>query len=136
MRTVLCDYCGNPAVLCDSGRVYHGRSYGLIWYCAQDQAWVGVHKNNKAHAPLGRLANAELRRWKQNAHAVFDPLWERAIRKYGSKTKARGRAYAWLAEKLGIPLEQCHIGRFDVAQCKQVVEVCKPYAKGGSHGLS
>ena len=62
--SITCDYCGRPAQLTDSAIVY-GRSYGLIYYCAPCQAWVGVHKGTTT--PLGRLANHELREWKKAA---------------------------------------------------------------------
>lgn len=71
---VVCPYCGNKAELVDSAVVY-GRSYGIIWLCYPCDAYVGVHKNSPRHAPLGRLANKELREWKMRAHEVFDQLW-------------------------------------------------------------
>ena len=112
--TKLCDYCGQPALYTDSAVVY-GRSYGMIYYCPPCHAWVGVHRGTDK--PLGRLANAELRDWKKKAHAAFDPLWQ------GGRMK-RNAAYAWLAQKLGIPEKQAHIGMFDVWQCQQVVRIC------------
>lgn len=117
MRKVICDYCGKPAQFVDSAIVYHGHSYGMIYYCHDCNAWVGCHKDSDA--PLGRLANAELRNWKRGAHAVFDPLWRRRI--IGNRQKA----YAWLSEQMGLPPEKTHIGMFDVDQCKQVIRLCK-----------
>ncbi|WP_369012530.1 zinc-finger-containing protein, partial [Escherichia coli] len=38
--------------------------------------------------------------------------------------KPRGQAYKWLAETLGIPQQDCHMGLFDVARCKQVILIC------------
>jgi len=73
---VICPYCGKNAVLTDSAVVYHGRSYGMIWLCRPCWAYVGTHKNSRKHAPLGRIANAELRDWKKKVHAAFDPLWK------------------------------------------------------------
>jgi hypothetical protein len=97
----------------------------MIYYCAPCQAWVGVHKGtNKA---LGRLANAELREWKKEAHKYFDPLWQAKIKQGYTKTQARRRAYKWLSQQMGIPVKETHIGMFDVDQCKQVVEICKRY---------
>ncbi|MPN54908.1 hypothetical protein SDC9_202586 [bioreactor metagenome] len=61
----LCDYCGKPAIYTDSSRVY-GKSYGMIYYCPDCHAWVGVHRGTDK--PLGRLADAELRDWKKKAH--------------------------------------------------------------------
>lgn len=113
---ILCDYCGKPAHFVDSALVYNGNSYGMIWYCPDCQAWVGVHKGT--NVPLGRLANAELRHWKRGAHAAFDPLWR------GKSSFTRRAAYAWLSEEMGLPPEKTHIGMFDIDQCKQCIEIC------------
>lgn len=119
-----CPYCNRPTKYVDSAVVY-SRSYGKIYYCSDCQAWVGVHKGtNKA---LGRLANAELREWKIEAHKYFDPLWQKKMQQGLSKTQARRRAYKWLAGLMGIPASETHIGMFDVDQCKRVVEICKRY---------
>jgi 3-mercaptopyruvate sulfurtransferase SseA len=114
---VICPYCNSPAKLVDSAIVYHGRSYGMIWDCRPCDAYVGVHKNSKKFVPLGRMANAELREWKKKAHAVFDPLW----RPGGILT--RDAAYRKLQEVMGMTKEQAHIGKFDVAECKKLVEM-------------
>jgi len=108
----------------DSSVVY-GRSYGMLWICQPCDAYVGTHRNSKDHKPLGRLANAELREWKIRAHDAFDPLWRAKMQrdKY-SKSKARRVAYHWLAGKLGIGIRNCHIGMFDIDQCRHTVEVC------------
>ena len=116
MRTVICPYCSSNAVLIDSAEVYSGQSFGAIWICRPCKAWVGCHKNSFDHAPLGRLANAELRAAKVAAHAKFDPLWK-------SGKMHRKEAYNLLAGKLGISVDQCHIGMFDLETCKRVLEV-------------
>ena len=105
MRKVYCDYCGRETEYVDS-KVIYGKSYGKIYLCRNCMAYVGVHKGTDK--PLGRLANAELRNWKKAAHAVFDPLW-----KYGRFRGHRNAAYAWLAQKMGLPVEKTHIGMFD-----------------------
>lgn len=116
MRDIYCDYCHRLTEFVDSSEVY-GTSYGMIYLCRPCKAWVGVHKGSDK--PLGRLADASLRQWKQNAHNAFDPLW-----KYGRFRGRRNAAYAWLAEQMGLPVEETHIGMMDVPQCKQVVEIC------------
>lgn len=129
---VICNYCGDSAqFLATSEQVYDGRNFGPVWACLKCEAWVGVHPGTKK--PLGRLANSDLRQAKRRAHSVFDPLWMHAREAYDDKVHsrrlviriARSRAYLWLAEQLGIPVEDCHIGMFDVAQCRRVVEVVK-----------
>jgi len=121
----ICPYCLSKAELCDSSEVYR-RSYGMIWLCRKCDAYVGTHKNSKDHKPLGRLANAELREWKKKAHAAFDPLWQRKIvRDNCSKSKARKAGYKWLADQMGVKFSNCHIGWFNVEECKKVVQICE-----------
>ena len=64
--------------------------------------------------PLGRLANSALRKLKNKAHCVFDPLWL-------SGGMTRTEAYTWLAEQLGIPFRDCHIGMFDERLCRMAI---------------
>lgn len=123
MKNVLCDYCGKPTRFVDDSIVY-GRSFGMIYYCRECRAWVGVHRGTDQ--PLGRLADAELRKYKKAAHAAFDPIWRRT-------QMTRKAAYKWLAAQLGIPEQETHIGMFDVAQCKQAIAVCKKRMEGFYH---
>lgn len=120
-----CRYCLKPAVLLRAGAAgYPYRSdYGPTWTCTPCQAWVGCHPGTEN--ALGGLANAELRVAKQAAHAAFDPLWERKMRRDRcSKSQARKAGYRWLAEQLGIPFKKCHIGYMNLDECRRVVEIC------------
>ena len=124
---IKCDYCHKEAIFSPCSSHIYSRDYGPVWECKSCQAWVGCHPNNK---PLGRLANAVLRREKQKAHAVFDPLWKRKMEKCGlKKGQARAKAYKWLAAELGIERRDCHIGMFNEDMCRRVVELCAPYAR-------
>lgn len=127
MKECFCPYCGKRAEFVDSAEVYHGRSYGMIYHCRPCDAYVGCHDFGNGDVPKGRLANAELRRWKIAAHDAFDPLW-----KYGPYKHRRNAAYAWLAEQMGLPKEETHIGMFDVAQCRQVIRICQE--RSNHHG--
>jgi hypothetical protein len=123
---VLCPYCDAMAELVDDTQVYQRSYSGKVWLCRPCKAWVGCHKNSKNHIPLGRLATAELRRLKIEAHDLFDPLWRAAIRLRGwSQAHARGKAYSWLAQKMGIPREECHIGMFNEERVKLAISVLK-----------
>lgn len=121
---VVCPYCDRPAKLVTGTVIYPHRPdlfEKWFWLCRADNAWVGCHPANRGNdgtKPLGRLANAELRKAKQAAHAAFDPLWRSGAMK-------RRSAYAWLADALGISKENCHIGMFDVEGCKAVVAAVK-----------
>lgn len=119
-NTPRCPYCGRDAKLVMGHDVYpHRPDLGSksFWKCGYCQAWVGCHP--RTTVPLGRLANAQLRQAKQRAHALFDPRWLRQR----DKGAARVKAYAWLAEKLNIAPENCHIGEFDFETCQRAIEV-------------
>lgn len=115
-RAEICPYCKGETEYIDSSFVY-GKSYGMIYICKKCDAYVGVHKDDPTKA-LGRLANAELREWKKEAHKYFDPIWK-------SNLKNRHQAYAWLSDKLNLPPDYTHIGMFGVETCKRVVELCR-----------
>lgn len=108
-----CPACGAGAELVPSAEIY-GRTYGgPRWRCANGcDAHVGCHPDTEA--PLGTLATPAIREARQQAHRLLDRLWHSA--------GARRRVYAALADHLGVELEDCHIGMFDVEQCQQVVD--------------
>jgi hypothetical protein len=115
-----CPYCGKEVVLRNSDIIY-GKSYGNVWMCSnwpKCDAYVGCHNGTKK--PLGRLANKELRYWKKKAHYAFDSIWK-------SGRMDRSTAYSWLANKLNIPGNKCHIGMFDIDRCKSVCELSKVF---------
>ncbi|TKK33236.1 zinc-finger-containing protein [Pantoea agglomerans] len=119
---IKCNYCGNDAALVSGKEIYPHRPdlYGLqFWSCSPCNAWVGCHKRSNA-VPLGRLANAELRKAKSAAHAAFDPIWKSGL-------KSRRGAYEWLSKRLSIPFKDCHIGMFDVDTCERVVTACAEF---------
>lgn len=76
------------------------------------------------------------------AHLAFDRLWNdsggavtegKAWIKSGRMRKAhqravrrhRIRAYAWLADQLGVAKDLCHFGRFDEATLRRVLALCQ-----------
>lgn len=118
IHIVLCPYDNTMARLV-SGEVIHP-TYRALWeysfyLCETCRAYVGTHKGTIK--PLGLPANSELRLARRDAHALFDQLWK-------SKRMSRTRAYKWLANQLHISVRNCHIGAFDVATCRRVVELC------------
>lgn len=111
-----CPYCGCKSKLVKGDVIYPHRQdlYKLNFYMCEynhDRAYVGCHKGSSN--PLGRLASAELRKLKSEAHQAFDPIWRQ-------KYMTRSEAYQWLADSLGIPKPHCHIGMFDESTCKRV----------------
>lgn len=125
---VPCDYCGRAAELVTGEDLYpHRRELHdkRAWKCWPCNAHVGCHDGTEI--PLGRLANAELRRMRKLAHDAFDPIW------FGG-AETRVGAYDWLAEELKIPREDCHISRFDVALCRRAIQVCNARLGVGTRG--
>lgn len=124
---IKCDYCGKPAEFVTGQKIYpHRRDLWKLkfWQCEPCGAYVGCHRVNFPKGvytndiPLGRMANRELRIAKMKAHGEFDKYWK------VEKIK-RTECYEQLAIKMGINVEDCHIGMFTVEQCNQVVKICK-----------
>jgi hypothetical protein len=115
-----CPYCGKATEYVDSACIY-GRSYGMIYLCRPCDAYCGVHKGTDIS--LGRLANRELRELKKRVHAEFDILW--APKPAGCFT--RKQAYRWLADKMGLPIEETHIGMFSEELCRKAIVFLTPY---------
>lgn len=118
-----CAYCGNEAEYVTGEDIYPHRKdlYDKkFWRCEPCDAYVGCHATTGK--PLGRLANAELRRRKSMAHQKFDPLWRNG-------GMSRSKAYNWLSNQLRISPDKCHIGMFDIDMCDRVIEVCDLYLK-------
>lgn len=119
----ICPYCGRRTILADSKLLYNGISYGMVYLCKPCYAFVGCHKGTTK--ALGRLADMALRTAKKEAHAWFDPIWQRAMGDGLSKMDARHAAYKWLSETLCIDFAHTHIGMFNLQQCAEVVTLCK-----------
>lgn len=78
----------------------------------------------KRHTPT----DAETLRFRQLAHEALDPFWDRAAFSY--RARRRRGCYAWLRRHLRLPEPECHISRFSIEQCKQVIELCRQARAG------
>ena len=120
----ICPECGKQGRLVDSKIVY-SQSYGWIWYCncVEGGIYVGCHRDGTL--PLGTMANESLRKLRKQAHAAIDPVW-----KDGSMT--RTEVYGWLASRMSISVEECHIAMFDEEQCEMALRLAR-YKRGLLH---
>ena len=117
----LCPYCGKGAILVGGREIYpdrHDLYHKKFWLCRPCFAYVGTHSNSGKHAPLGRLANKELRSLKRELHALFDPYWQ------SGKFK-RSYMYERMAKFLKIHVSDCHVGYFDENTCRIVIQHLK-----------
>ena len=112
-----CRYCGSTVILTSNAEIY-GKEYGngKCYLCINCRAYVGVHTGT--NIPLGTLADKNLRTLRNTAHNLFDTLW-----KGKNKTMTRYNAYKWLSNKIGLKIEETHIGWFDEEQCKKVINL-------------
>lgn len=120
-RNVNCDYCNNKATVVNGTALYglnHRLANKYFYYCEPCQAWVGMHEGSKK--PFGLLANASLRKKRLEAHKVFDVFWINAKK----PQEERKKAYEWLASKMNIPVDKCHIGMFNEEECKIAIRFC------------
>lgn len=118
----VCCYCDKPTNFVDSSVIY-GQSYGMIYYCSDCRAYVGVHKGSSVS--LGRVANSYLRKRKKIAHKFFDHIWQ--VKKIlHNEPRARDLAYAWLSKNLQIHPSHTHIGYFDIDYCEKTINFCYP----------
>lgn len=130
--TPLCPYCGSFAERVTGKAIYPHRAdlhSKRFFRCEPCGAYVGSHVDSGI--PLGRLANADLRRLKQQVHALFDPLWMHLDLAYqhtedrtsGMRRAQRGRCYRWLAHHMQLSVDDCHVGHFDDAQCQLAIDI-------------
>lgn len=120
----ICPYCGALSEKVNGSTIYPHRkdlSRKTFYRCQPCKAFVGCHDGTEH--PLGRLANAELREAKKQAHAAFDPIWKRGYMK-------RKDAYFWLSRQLGLKYSETHIGMFDVETCQKTVQLSEELVFG------
>jgi hypothetical protein len=126
MTTPICPYCGAQAEK-TSGRDWYPDRKDLwhlrLWGCQFCDAYVGCHGNT--WEPKGTLANLQLRRLRSKCHAVFDPRWKPTTGKINREIASakRQKEYAWLANQLGISVQECHFGMFNVDMCRKVLKL-------------
>jgi hypothetical protein len=123
-----CPYCGCETKLVEGDEVYPNWTKETprpkfldkkYYVCIKNSDhYVGTYSDNITS--LGRVADKELRRLKNEGHNTFDPLW-----KEKTYFKNQGEAYKWLSKKMNLPLEHTHFGMFTVEQCKKAIEYCK-----------
>jgi len=106
----VCPHCGGD-VECVNNEVIYGQSYGdwpYAYLCFDCRSYVGLHPFTSI--PLGTLATTAIRKARKECKPPFEALFK-------TGKMDRTTAYIKLAEKMNIPVEECHFGWFDVDQC-------------------
>lgn len=129
--SIPCQYCGGVARPV-SGKVIYPHRPDLhvkrFYLCAPCDAYCGTHPDGR---PMGIPADKHLRKARNYVHGLFDPLWEKADQAYGGESSAkirgvaRSRAYRWLASRMGITTEECHVTMFDLDRCRRAYRILR-----------
>ncbi len=108
---MICPYCNKQAPWVEN-KVKYGKNYGnsyMCYFCKPCDSYVGCHQNTRR--PLGTMANAELRKWRMEAHKVIDSRWK-------SGEMGRKEMYKMLDQMMG---KVMHIGESTVEECKEII---------------
>jgi hypothetical protein len=76
------------------------------------------------------LADEQTRKLRQMAHSVMKLAYPGTA----NNPDARQTIYSAYAEKMGLPIEHCHIGYFSSKQCKQFIGLMA--AKARQRGIN
>lgn len=117
-----CQHCGSPVEIAHHRDVY-GRAFSdwpWMYRCTDEDcdSYVGMHPFTAI--PLGTLADPATREARKSCKPPFEDLW-RGRRSF----LTRKEAYQALADRLGIPVGQCHFAWFDVATCVRAWRICQ-----------
>lgn len=116
-----CNICNGKVIYMSNSKLY-GKPYGsgYCYFCTECKSYVGTHVPRPKEA-MGLLANNEMREKKKECHSIFDTYWKNEKTSKG-RHKKRYHLYKKLAIELGLPVEECHFGYFDMDL------LCKAYA--------
>lgn len=119
-----CNLCGGDVYYISNSKIY-GREYGSgkCYYCTNCGAYVGTHKPRPKEA-LGILGNAKMREMKMKCHELFDRQWKKE-KTQAKRQTTRKKAYADLAVKLNISVDECHFGYFDMDMLNKAYGILK-----------
>lgn len=107
-NTLPCPECGDLLLLKKS------RAGNYFYGCRRWPECRGSHGAHPDGTPLGVPADAETKQMRVAAHEVFDSLWKEG-------TLTRKGAYTWMQRTLGMTVDEAHIGNFDIATCKRLI---------------
>ena len=120
LRPTVCNLCGGKVIYTSNSIVY-GKEYGngKCYLCTECGAYVSTHKSKEA---TGILANNQMRKMKKKCLLLFNKQWSNRS-SYKASQKAMKKAYSELAEKLGISVEECNFGYFDLDMLNKAYEI-------------
>ncbi|MFG0647737.1 zinc-finger-containing protein [Leclercia adecarboxylata] len=115
-----CHHCSDRVRIGTHEEVY-GRDYSdwpYVYLCEGCGAYVGLHPFTAI--PLRTLADKRTRDARKSCKLPFERIWR-------SGSMSRSEAYKWLADKMGIPTDECHFGWFSDEQCQVAMTHCNEW---------
>lgn len=77
------------------------------------------------------MAGEEVKQWRKKAFAALEDLIKIRTEKkrieiglHYRKSYARGWAYKWLSDQLGIPRKHLRISTFTIGTCQKIIDLC------------
>lgn len=114
---VICPDCGQCMILRQTSKFSYGDGTPRQFYgCSQ---WPHCRATHGAHPdgrPLGIPGDQPTKLARNDAHRYFDLLWK-------SGKMSRRESYRWMQRSLNLSVDQAHIGKFDIAMCRELIEV-------------
>ena len=117
----VCIHCDTPMVLRTTTKfTYHNTGRPRkFWSCPRwpscKGCTIGAHPDG---TPLGFPGDEETNAARQRAHASFDRLWKPD---FGGRMSRVG-AYRLAQRLMGMSEADCHIGKFNAAQCELLIK--------------
>ena len=97
------------------------RSDGAPFYgCEKWPACKATHGAHPDGTPLGIPGTQDEKAARIRAHAAIDVIWQ-------SGRMTRGGMYAWLRRSMNLSEAECHVGRFNVAQCEEAIRLANAF---------
>ena len=101
-----------------------------FWRCTGCGAYCGCHKGTRT--PLGFPAGPMTRKARSKVHAIFDEIWRSAPSHYKDVRRpekvrqlARFRTYQYLAHRMNIDPNDCHMAMFTIQQCQEAFRIMR-----------
>jgi len=95
----------------------------MAWVCLDYPQCDILVRADKKGLPVGVPAGNKDRKYRLLAHNEFDRLWTVGGVIEGRRVFLRAQAYQWLASKLGMSVDDCHIGNFTKPVCELVIRI-------------
>lgn len=121
-----CPYCGGKPKYISGNKLYN-KNIGMIYVCENCDAYIGVYGSTKR--PLGRLANSELRKKKQETNYYINAIIQKAVKKGQHRSEAKKSTLKWLGNNLEVDVTHMQTNMFDIDLCEETIKLCKPYCK-------